>query len=93
MQLPFLVNDILLVIVIISSMAIAIIYPDFGSLFQSLPIYCLIANFFLSCLSIELISVWNALKDHSRQIITFTILKLIILKSTTRWYGFIYTGL
>jgi bile acid:Na+ symporter, BASS family len=60
-------------------MAIAIIYPDFGSLFQALPIYCLMANFFLSCLSIELISVWNALKGHVRQIMTFTILKLVIL--------------
>ncbi len=79
MRLPFQVNDILLVFVIFSSMAIAVIYPDFGSLFQALPIYCLMANFFLSFLSIELISVWNALKGHIRQIMTFTIMKLLIL--------------
>ena len=60
-------------------MAIAIIYPDFSSLFQTLPIYCLMANFFLSFLSIELISVWDALKGHSRQIMMFTIMKLLIL--------------
>jgi bile acid:Na+ symporter, BASS family len=79
MQLPFRVNDLLLVVVVISSMTIAIIYPDFGSLFQALPIYCSMALFFLSYLSIELTAVWNALKGHSRQIMTFTIMKLIIL--------------
>jgi bile acid:Na+ symporter, BASS family len=79
MQLPIRLNDFLLVIVIISSVIIAVIYPDFASRFQALPIYCLMANFFLSCLSIELISVWNALKEQSGQIFVFTIMKLIIL--------------
>ncbi len=79
MQLPFRLNDFLLVIVVISSMTIAIIYPDFGSLFQALPIYCVMANFFLSYLSIELTSAWKALQGQSRQILTFTIMKLIIL--------------
>jgi bile acid:Na+ symporter, BASS family len=79
MQQSFLANDILLVTVIISSMAAAIIYPEFGSLFQALPIYCLMANFFLSCLSIELAAVWNALKGQKRQILTFTMMKLAIL--------------
>jgi BASS family bile acid:Na+ symporter len=37
------------------------------------------ANFFFSCLSIELSSVWNALKSQRRQIITFTIMKLAVL--------------
>lgn len=79
MQLPPLVNDLLLVIVVISSMTIAILFPDFGSLFQSLPVYCLMANFFLSYLSIELSSVWNVLKVHNRQILTITAIKLAIL--------------
>jgi BASS family bile acid:Na+ symporter len=79
MQLPFRVNDICLVVVVVSSMAVAIIYSDFGSFFQALPIYCLMANFFLRCLSIELASVWNSLKGQSRQILTFTIMKLAVL--------------
>jgi len=79
MQLPFLLNDFLLIFVVISSMTVAIIYPDFGSLFQALPIYCVMANFFLSYLSIELTSVWKALQSHGRQIMTFTIMKLVIL--------------
>jgi len=79
MQLPFRVKDLVLVIVVISSMTIAIIYPDFGSLFQDLPVYCVMANFFLSYLSIELTSVWKAFKGHSGQIMAFTIMKLAVL--------------
>ena len=79
MPMPFRLNDLLLVFVVITSMAAAIIFPDFGSLFQALPVYCLMANFFLSYLSIELTDVWKALQGHSRQILTFTVMKLIIL--------------
>lgn len=79
MQAPFRLNDILLVIVVIASMAAAIIFPDFGSLFQALPVYCVMANFFLSYLSIDFESVWRVLSGHGRQIMSFTLMKLIIL--------------
>ena len=72
-------NDILLVFVVISSMAAAIIFPDFGSRFRSLPFYCLMINFFLSYLSIDLASVWKMLKGHGVQILVFTVMKLAIL--------------
>ena len=77
--MPFRLNDLLLVFVVITSMAAAIIFPDFGSLFQALPVYCVMRNFFLSYLSIELGDVWKALQGHSRQILTFTVMKLVIL--------------
>jgi Predicted Na+-dependent transporter len=79
MQTPFLLNDIMLVIVVISSMAVAIIFPDFGARFQILPVYCLMINFFLSYLSIDLESVWKVLKGHRRQILAFTVMKLAVL--------------
>ncbi len=79
MQTPFRLNDILLVIVVISSMAAAVIFPDFGSRFQALPFYCLMINFFLSYLSINIADVWKALKGHGRQILAFTVMKLAIL--------------
>lgn len=79
MQMPFRLNDILLVVVVISSMAVAIIFPDFGSLFQVLPVYCVMANFFLSYLSIEFGDVWKALRGHSGQIFAFTAMKLAVL--------------
>jgi BASS family bile acid:Na+ symporter len=68
-----------LVFVVIASMAAAITYPDFGSRFQMFPVYCLMINFFLSYLSIDLDDVWKALKGHSGQILAFTIMKLTIL--------------
>ena len=79
MHMLFRLNDLLLVVVVITSMTAAIIFPDFGSLFQALPVYCLMANFFLSYLSIELDDVWKALQGRSRQILTFTVMKLVIL--------------
>jgi bile acid:Na+ symporter, BASS family len=72
-------NEIVLVIAVISSMIIAIVFPDFGSLFQAFPVYCLMINFFLSYLSIDLESVWKALRGHSLQILAFTVMKLAIL--------------
>ncbi|MEN6508488.1 MAG: bile acid:sodium symporter [Smithella sp.] len=79
MQTSFHSNDIVLVFVVIASMAAAITYPDFGSRFQMFPVYCLMINFFLSYLSIDLDDVWKALKGHSGQILAFTIMKLTIL--------------
>jgi BASS family bile acid:Na+ symporter len=79
MQTPFRLNDFLLVIVVISSLIVAIVFPDFGSLFQVLPVYCVMANFFLSYLSIELEDVWIALKGHRTQILAFSVMKLAIL--------------
>lgn len=79
MQASFRMNDFILVIVVVSSMMIAIIFPDFGARFQVFPFYSLMINFFLSYLSIDLADVWKALKGHSGQILAFTVMKLAIL--------------
>ncbi len=79
MQAPVRLNDILLVLVVASSTIAAILYPDFGSSFKALPFYCLMINFFLSYLSIDLASVWKVLKGHSAEILLFTVMKLTIL--------------
>ncbi|MGZ3579364.1 MAG: bile acid:sodium symporter family protein [Syntrophales bacterium] len=79
MQLPFRINDLLLLIVVLSSLAAGTVFPNFSSLFQSLPIYCLMVLFALSYLSIELDIVWRTLKDHSKTILAFTVLKSLIL--------------
>ncbi|NMC95251.1 MAG: bile acid:sodium symporter [Syntrophorhabdus sp.] len=72
-------NDILLVFVVISSMALAVIFPDFGFRFRMLPYYCLMIIFFLSYLSIDIASIWTTLKSHSTEIAVFSITKLVIL--------------
>ncbi len=79
MQLPFRVNDLMLLVVVLSSMAVGIIFPEFSSLFQTLPIYCLMVLFALSYLSIELDAVWRTLKDRGKTILTFTVVKSLIL--------------
>ncbi len=72
-------SDILLVLVVICSAAAAVVFPDFGSRFKVLPYYCVMINFLLSYLSIDLVSVWKALRGHSAQIIAFTVMKLAVL--------------
>ncbi len=79
MKTPLYINDIVLVTVVISSMAVSVIFPDFSARFQAFPVYCLMINFFLSYLSIDLKSVWKALKGQSGQILAFTVMKLAIL--------------
>jgi BASS family bile acid:Na+ symporter len=79
MQLPFRVNDLLLLIVVLSSMAVGIIFPGFSSYFQDLPIYCLMALFFLSYLSIELKTVWSTLRGDIGMILCFVIIKILVL--------------
>lgn len=79
MQTSVRLNDIVLVLVVISSMAAAILFPDFGSRFEALPFYSLMINFFLSYLSIDLASVWKALKVHGVRLLLFTAMKLLVL--------------
>lgn len=88
MKAPFRINDIILVVVVVSSMAAAVLFPDFASRFRAFPVYCLMINFFLSYLSIDLISVWKAFRGHSGQILAFTVLKLAALPVVI--YGIFY---
>ncbi len=79
MQTPFRAQDVILVIVVISSMAAAIVFPDIAAYFDALPFYCLMVNLFLSYLSIDLEDVRLALKGHGTQILGITLIKLVLL--------------
>ena len=79
MKVPIRLNDILLVLVVVASMAAAITFPDFGSRFRALPFYCLMINFLLSYLSIDLASVGRVLKDHSAGLFAFAAMKMAVL--------------
>jgi bile acid:Na+ symporter, BASS family len=79
MRMPIRLNDILLVLVVIASMGTAITFPDFGSRFRGLPFYCLMVNFFLSYLSIDLASVGRVLRDRRARLFAFAVLKMAIL--------------
>ncbi|HPC85636.1 MAG TPA: hypothetical protein PK927_04090 [Smithellaceae bacterium] len=88
MKTPFRIHDLILVVVVALSMAVAVIFPDFGSRFRAFPVYCLMVNFFLSYLSIDLADVWKAFRDHIREILGFTVLKLALLPVVL--YGVFY---
>jgi len=79
MKVPIRLNDILLVLVVVASMAAAIAFPDFGSRFRALPFYCLMINFLLSYLSIDLASVGRVLKDYSAGLFAFAAMKMAVL--------------
>ena len=79
MKVPIRLNDILLVLVVAASMAAAITFPDFCSRFRALPFYCLMVNFLLSYLSIDLASVGRVLKDHSAGLFAFAAMKMAVL--------------
>ena len=79
MQTSRYLNDILLVLVVISTGVVAVTFPDFGSRFGGLPFYCLMALFFLSYLSMDIASIRKALKDYPARLVLFTVMKLAIL--------------
>ncbi len=73
------IHDLVLLLVVLLSMLAGIVFPGFGSLFDSLPIYCLMILLFLSFLSIEVKTIWQTLKDSMPVIACLTFLKLAVL--------------
>jgi BASS family bile acid:Na+ symporter len=79
MEMPLRVNDLLLLVVVLTSMAAGIIFPGFGSYFQALPFYSIMALFFLSYLAIERTEVWSTLRNDKFTILAFVLTKSILL--------------
>jgi bile acid:Na+ symporter, BASS family len=79
MAAPVRFNDIFLVLVVVASMTAAVLFPDFASRFRALPFYCLIVNFFLSYLSIDLLSIGKVFRQHSARLLAFAVLKMAVL--------------
>jgi BASS family bile acid:Na+ symporter len=77
--MPFRLNDIILMVVVYASMVVGIACPGFCGLFQPLPMYFLMALFFLSFLSIELNDVWQTFRGSSGLVAAFVVLKIIVM--------------
>lgn len=75
----FRLNDLILLLVVFSSMVAGILFPGFGSLFQPFPKYLLMILFFLSFLSIEMNDLRTVLKRSPLTIALFTVFKLLLL--------------
>ena len=76
-------NDLLLLIVVLSSMAAGIIFPGFGRYFQDLPSYSLMALFFLSYLSIQPRDIRSTIRKDKLTIMAFVIVKSLALPVAT----------
>src|SRR5208283_1460381 len=72
-------QDILLLAVSFSSIALAVLFPRFGSYFSAAPLASMIALLFLSFLSIPVKSIWR-IAQQSRLLVGYLLfLKLILL--------------
>lgn len=72
-------NDVILLVVVFTSMMVGIFFPRFGSLFRHYPQYGLMILLFLSFISIEITTIWAVLKNTLPQILCLTLLKIVLL--------------
>jgi BASS family bile acid:Na+ symporter len=75
----FRLNDVILLLVIFSSMIAGILLPRFGSVFQPYPLYLMMFLLFLSFLSIKIDTVLKTIRHNGRTVLWLSLLKLIIL--------------
>jgi BASS family bile acid:Na+ symporter len=75
----FSLNDLILLLVIFSSMLGGVLRPHFGSLFQPYPLYLMMFLLFLSFLSIRIDTIWDTIRNHGRKVIWLCFIKLIAL--------------
>jgi bile acid:Na+ symporter, BASS family len=72
-------RDLILLVVIYSSMLGGILVPKAGEVFQSLPLYCMMAFLFLSFLSISIHQILDALRKSALLIGGFLVLRMILI--------------
>lgn len=78
-------NDLILLVVLFSSMVAGILAPDFGAHFQPYPLYLMMAFFFLSLLPIRLDAIWDTLRKGWVFIAFLTAVKIVLLPAAV--YG------
>jgi len=72
-------RDLVLLIVIYSSLAAGILFPRIGRLFQSFPLYSMMALLFLSFLSIKISQIWYTLRQSSMLIGCFLFIRMLLV--------------
>jgi bile acid:Na+ symporter, BASS family len=75
----FRINDMLLLVVVFSSMLAGIFFPHVGRHFQPYPLYSMMFLLFLSFLSLELSIVGKTLQDHISLAVWLIFFKLVVL--------------
>ena len=75
----FRLNDLILLLVIFSSMFAGILFPERASFLQPVPLYLMMLLLFLSFLTTQMSSVWNILKSHGPTVIWLSFLKMLLI--------------
>jgi len=75
----FRMNDIILLLVIFSSMVAGIMFPGFAKHFQPYPLFLMMFLLFLSFLPIKLDDIWLMIRHNGPTIIWLSLLKMIAI--------------
>jgi bile acid:Na+ symporter, BASS family len=75
----FRLNDLILLLVIFSSMLVGILFPEPASVFEPYPLYLMMFLLFLSFLPIELKDVWRLVKNNGKTVLWLACFKMILL--------------
>jgi bile acid:Na+ symporter, BASS family len=82
-------NDLVLLLVLFSSMLAGILLPGFGALFQPFPLYLMMLLLFISLLPIRPEAVWEAVRSGWRGIALLAAVKMLVLPAVVfylfRW--------
>jgi len=72
-------KDIVLLVVIYSSLGAGILFPEIGRPFQPLPLYCMMTLLFLSFLSIKISQIGNTARRSAQLIGVFLLIRMILV--------------
>jgi bile acid:Na+ symporter, BASS family len=72
-------RDLILLVVIYSSMLGGILVPKAGEVFQPFPLYCMMSFLFLSFLSISITQISDALRKSALLIAGFLLLRMLLI--------------
>ena len=75
----FRLNDLILLLVIFSSLFAGILFPEQVSFLQPFPLYLMMLLLFLSFLTTQMTSVWEILKSHGPAVIWLSFLKMLLV--------------
>ena len=75
----FHLKDLILLIVIYSSLLAGVLFPELSSVFQPLPLYSMMSLLFLSFLSISINEIWRITRKSAILIASFLILRMLLL--------------
>jgi len=71
-------RDLVLLVVIYSSLVAGILFPEIGKVFQPFPLYCMMSLLFLSFLSIKISQISNTVRRSALLIVCFLLIRMVL---------------